>query len=241
MDRLCGKTLKISGPILGDGYTGTESPTAIGDGLLGSIDKKMGDVRGQLQVVGSGLTDVVSNTQKGNTLQTEANKYLKTISEKSFSSTGIESKLNTTNSHLSTANTTLSNIQTSSQSLLEKFTDATPSEVQTSSDAIGSGIDSGLDASGNNINSAAQGVVDGFDPSSFSPFANVTNRLATLFPSPGACTALVINWSPTIQTVIPCEPFERFKDIFAWVLYIWTSFYIIETLFAARSSGTRKD
>ena len=71
------------------------------------------------------------------------------------------------------------------------------------------------------------------DLSSESPIqgpSGVDSALGDALPGYSNCTSVVIQM-PGSPITLECEPFNQFKMIFGWVLYIWTLLYLIDLIF----------
>jgi hypothetical protein len=140
--------------------------------------------------------------------------------------TGVESRLDTANSHLESIKNSLD-------------ANGDTSGIQSSIDSALSGIDSSR-------NDYLTGVTDYF--SNFTnPFENIadsTDFLPNLFPTSSFCNYSLnqtINVPFTNKQVAfnldPCDKFAPFRELLSWVLYVFTIFQLIQIAFNVNSGG----
>lgn len=198
----------------------TVSPSAIGDGLLGGIDKKIGDVRGQLQGIGAGISGIAPAIAAGNNLQGQANAYLKTIAEKPSGNTTV-------------------NVNTSGiESRLDKMVaDTTPNQAA-AVEQMNTGGDAALTPIDSTFQSGITQIQAEFQPSHMPVDEGISGRLTSVLPSFVSCQDLVVTVFAGHQVTIPCAPFERFKTLFFWLLNCWTVINIYEILFSSAPKRT---
>ncbi len=137
-------------------------------------------------------------------------------------STGILAEGKKTNSELKDLNKTASDILSEIKNKNDSFDDLLSETDETSADFIDNEkADSDLEG----YDAAVQDSLNQDSPMQ-EPSA-VAESVKQVLPSYHACQQFIIQFS-SFPMAVPCDRFEEWKQILAWVLYMWTVFYLFD-------------